>query len=268
VAIAPRLGHVLGVTRVAKGPIVAYLGGNGHSSWRLDPARRALAALQGSGEVGPMRIEEAAYPGFEGRPRARDLDAFLEAIAAPLRHVSLAVGTGIGGLLALCLRGRGELAGVPLVLHAPVLWGLERRWMPRLVRIGPTRRLLAPLFRADWYQRRFVDKQFLRGLADEERAAFFDGYARCAAFPDFFDWLRPGLLRDLEQRFAERPEQLDGIRVWWGGKDRVVDTGELAITEEALARRFELTVFPEWGHYPMIEEPEAFVRALAAVLRG
>jgi pimeloyl-ACP methyl ester carboxylesterase len=251
-------------------PVVAFLGGNGHSSWRLGAARRAIAALAGRGEIAPFRLEDVPYPGFEDRPRAADLDAFLAAAAGSLLELApaTALGTGIGGLIALCLRSQGALARVPLVLHAPVLWGLERRWMPRLVRIGPTRRLLPSLFAAEWYQRRFVKKQFLGGLSDADRRAFFAGYARCAAFPDFFDWLRPALLRRLERRFAERPEQLDDIAVWWGEKDRVVDARELALTEEALSRRFALVTFPDWGHYPMIEQPESFVRALAKALRG
>ncbi len=245
-------------------PVIAFLGGNGHSSWRLAAARDALAEGIARGEIAPMRLEEARYPGFEDRPAATDLCSFLATTAETLQAPSLVLATGIGGLLALCLRSAGHLEAVPLVLHAPVLWGLERRWMPRLVRASGLARLLPALFRTRAYQRRFVRRQFLGELSDEQRRAFFDGYARCAAFADLFQWLTPALLRTLEQRFAAHPARLDRIRVWWGSEDRVVGREELSVTEAALGRRFPLEVFEGWGHYPMIEDPQGFIRALAA----
>jgi pimeloyl-ACP methyl ester carboxylesterase len=231
-------------------PRVLYYGGNGHSSWRLSRVR-ALGA--------PFEIDEAPYPGFEDRPRAPDLEGFLAVLGDHAGHAELAFGTGIGGLFLLCLRSQGLLLDTPLVLHAPVLWGLERRLMPRLLRLGPLRRLLPSLF---------MHKQFVAPLDDADRAAFFDGYARCSAFTDFFDWLGPSLLRELERRFAERPAALDRVRVWWGGQDRVVTPAELQITEAVLGVRWPLTVIDDWAHYPMIEAPESFVRVLAAALEG
>ncbi len=246
-------------------PRVYYLGGNGHAAARLTRARAALDDLTGRGEVARFELVEAAYPGFEGRASAPSFDAFVATLAEEVNAVApaLALGTGIGGLIALCLRAAGCLTGVKLCLHAPVLWGLEKRWVPRLVRLGPLRRVLPPLFAARWYQRRFVKKQFTTTLTDEEVAAFFDGYARCAAFADMFDWLTPALLRRLERRFAEEPACLEGVTVWWGAQDRVVTPRELEVTATALGVRWPLVMFDDWAHYPMIEAPESFVRALA-----
>ncbi len=242
---------------------VLYFGGNGHATARLDPTRRAHLRLQGEG-IASFDIAEAAYPGFEGRARSPSFDAFVEVLIAQAREVRprMAIGTGIGGLIAVCLRSRGALADVPLYLHAPVLWGLETRWMPRLVR--PFRRFLPALFDTRWYQRRFVRKQFVSEVEPRQVEAFFDGYARCEAFADLFDWLRPSLLRDLERRFAANPTALDDITVWWGSRDAVVTPKELSITEEKLGVSWPLVMFDDWAHYPMIEAPESFARALAA----
>src|SRR5947208_3053823 len=73
--------------------------------------------------------------------------------------------TGIGGLLALCLRARGRFLQTPLLLQAPILWGLKYRTMPRLMRFGPLRMLLHWVFGLRSFQRRFVRKYFERPLS-------------------------------------------------------------------------------------------------------
>jgi Alpha/beta hydrolase family len=254
------------------GRVLIYLGGNGHCTARLAPAREALARLSANGAIAPFALVEAAYPGFEDRPRAADLDAFLDSIGTSVaKAVSpgdavVIYGTGIGGLLALCLRARGEWTDMPILMQAPVLWGLERRMLPRVMRLGLARRLLGRLFAWGWFQRRFARKQFERPLAPALRDAFFAGYAHCAALPDLFAWLTPALLRRLEQQCAARPAVLERIGVWWGGRDRVVNLRELAWTEQALMTRWPLRMFTTWGHYPMIDEAEEWVRSIADVL--
>jgi pimeloyl-ACP methyl ester carboxylesterase len=176
--------------------------------------------------------------------------------------------SGIGGLLALCLRARGELLGTSILMQGPVLWGLERRWMPRMMRFGVMQRVLSRVFATAAFQRRFVRKYFTHPPDPAMTAAFFAGYARCAALPDFFAWLTPALLRSLERDLAGRPQALADIRVWWGGRDAVVFPRELEGTIEALgpAARWPLKVFPEWGHYPMIDAPAAWADALSETL--
>lgn len=253
-----------------------FLGGNGHAAARLDPARRALAEIAGSEAHLPFTIFDVPYPGFEGRPRVGSLDEFLAAVAASIRAhqagargegegagPSLVYATGIGGLLALCLRARGELAGVPLLLQAPVLWGLARRLMPRVMRMGLAQVALRRAFASPRFQARFARKHFRAPPGPEVRARFFEGYARCGALPDFFAWLTPDLLRRLEAEFAARPEALRGITAWWGERDTIVPVRELAWTEEALGVRWPVRLFPSWGHYPMIDDPPGWMRALS-----
>ncbi len=249
-----------------------YLGGNGHCAARLAPARRALARLTAAGTVAPFDLCDVPYPGFEERPRAPDFTTFLDGVSRGIADAAgrggnlLLYGTGIGGLLALCLRGRGEWLHIPLLMQAPVLWGLERRLMPRVMRLGLARMLLGRLFAWGSFQRCFVRQQFERPLEPEMRDAFFAGYARCPALADLFAWLTPRLLRELERQFATRPEGLGLVGAWWGGRDRVVSLQELAWTEKALGTRWPVRVFPAWGHYPMIDEPEDWVRNLSDVL--
>lgn len=270
-------------TRSARPIGLIFLGGNGHSDVRLDLARAAIArgasisaeALAASPAPSPaFAIASIHYPGFEGRPRAENLEAFLDAVLADIRRAlasmtgasAILYATGIGGLFALCLRARGELLDTPILLQAPVLWGLERRLMPKLMRFGLAQRALPRLFASRAFQARFARKYFERPLLEPTSRAFFDGYARCAALPDFFAWLTPALLRRLEADFAGRPGALRRVAVWWGGRDRVVSLDELRWTSEALDVRWPLRVFPAWGHYPMIDDPEGWVSALPEAL--
>jgi pimeloyl-ACP methyl ester carboxylesterase len=225
-------------------------------------AARAALAIEG------IDLLDVRYPGFEGRPPAPDLEGFLRAVSEQVAAAvmgadgGLVYGTGIGGLIALCLRSRGHLVDVPLVLQAPVLWGLERRLMPRVMRMRLARAAVSRVFASAPFQRHFVRRHFMRRPSREVQAAFFDGYARCVAFRVLFAWFTPGLLRDLELGLAARPEAVQNVTVWWGGRDRVVTPRELGWTEDALATKWPVTFFPEWGHYPMIDEPEAWARAL------
>jgi pimeloyl-ACP methyl ester carboxylesterase len=237
---------------------VGFLGGNGHCTARLAAARRYLI---------DVNLDEIAYPGFEGRPRAASFEDFLETVAADLRASTpaLVYALGIGGLLALCLRARGELAETPILLQGPILWGLEHRWMPKLMRLRPAQAVLLRLFANPAFQRRFVRKYFVRPPDAATTEAFFSGYARCSAAPDFFAWFNPALLRALERDLGARPAAMERIFIWWGGRDRVVTFQELEWTKAALrgADRWPVRVFPDWGHYPMIDAPEEWAKALS-----
>jgi hypothetical protein len=247
---------------------VVFFGGNGHAAARLVPARAALGRLAADGAVEPFDILEAPYPGFEGRPAARDLPELVATVAdAVRRHVVgrkdvRAYATGLGALFALAVRVTGALGDAPLVLQGPVLWGLERRWMPRLARAGAADAIPWLLARSA-FQRRFARRHFVVSPSPEARDAFFEGYARCAASADLFRWCGPAWLRALESACARVPAALDGVEVWWGGRDRVVGPDELRWTSAALGVRWPERTFPEWGHYPMLDDPEGWVRAVA-----
>jgi hypothetical protein len=242
---------------------VVFLGGNGHCEARLTAARTSLAGAA-------IELADVRYPGFEGRARARDLGAFLEAVSDDARPriagpgPALVYATGIGGLIALGLRARDEGRGVPLLLQAPVLWGLERRWMPRILRLRAARAAASRLFASRTFQRRFVRRHFMKPPSPEMRAAFFEGYASCTAFADLFDWFTPRWLRQLGEQLAARPGALEDVKVWWGGRDRIVTPRELEWSAQALGASWPLSVFAGWGHYPMIDDPAGWASAVHA----
>ncbi len=239
---------------------IAYLGGNGHGQVRLERAHGLLKSR--------VRLSEVLYPGFQGGPpAAHDFAAFLSSVEAELHLIEpdLVYATGVGGLVALCLRSEGRLSA-PLVLQGPVLWGLETRLMPRLMRRVPGAAAgLQNLFRNRLFRNWFGRRHFVVPLPGDTVARFYAGYDACPTLPAFFGWLTPDLLRRLETQYREHPERFREIRLWWGGKDRVVPLSDWDLTKERLGVDWPLEVFADWGHYPSLEHPEAWVEELIRV---
>lgn len=239
--------------------VVLFLGGNGHARARLAAARRALERCRGP------QLLEIPYPGFENRPAAATRDEFLDAVSSFCRErgegAAAAYATGIGALIALALRARGELC-LPLIFQGPVLWGIQHRRFPRIMRSRLARELLTWIMSRPWFQARLSQRLLVRPLDSSTREDFFDGYARCRSFGDLFAWFTPEWLEKLKAELSARPGALEGIKVWVGGLDCVVGLGETLATERALGVRWPLAEFAGWGHYPMIDEPEEWANAL------
>ncbi len=77
--------------------------------------------------------------------------------------------------------------------------------------------------------------------------------------------MTPALLRKLEAHHAGDRALTGGVRFVWGARDTVVPPHELAWTEQALGIQLDVTTVPEWGHYPMIDDPESWVREVSRV---
>lgn len=238
---------------------VAFLPGNGHHPVRLEAVRQH--ALRGGESI---RWIEILYP----------TDATFEALTGELaRRLSstedmpdLVYATGIGGLVVLAMRAEGALLDVPVVLQGPVLWGLERRWFPRLMRLPGGPRLLVALFQTRGFQKRFRRRYFEGEQTEEWWQRFFSGYHDARAFAAWFRRLTPALLRRLERELAARPGALDNLEVWWGERDAVVGLEELRVTERALGKELPLRTFASWGHYPMVDDPEGWLAEVQGAL--
>ena len=250
---------------------ILHLGGNGHASARLDRARVALAA-----RCPMIELVDLAYPGFEGRPRARSLDNFLDATSrladprlarAPHRGLRLRDRRPDRPRLA---RPGGSWPALPAGLRgAGPLGPGDPDLPPRLMRIVPARPrpCSAPRSASGYFRRRFARKHFDVGARPGHpgrvlrRLSPLLGLRRL--LPPGSD---PGYLRTLERDFALRPEALERITVWVGGLDRVVGLAEVRATERALGVRLPAVEFAGWGHYPMIDVPEEWADALCLSL--
>ncbi|MEM9802949.1 MAG: alpha/beta hydrolase [Planctomycetota bacterium] len=238
-------------------PTVAFVPGNGHVDARLAPARAAVERLDPPDRFDVRSIDYGAHGTF---------DALLDGVRAESDGSDLVYATGIGGLVVLALRARGDLLDVPTILQGPVLWGLETRRFPRLMRLPGMPNALVAALSTPAIRRRFERRHFARPLEEPLRSTFFDGYRDARAFARWFGWLTPALLRRLEESLGGRDDLVRGIDAWWGLRDHVVTPEELERTERALNVSIPLRTFADWSHYPMIDAPDDWVREVSRAL--
>jgi pimeloyl-ACP methyl ester carboxylesterase len=240
---------------------VVFLPGIGHRPVRLAAARAVLRA-RGI----PVHIIEMDYP------HADTFDELVDQLSERLLVWSLrepgvpVYATGVGALVALALRARGSLVGHKIVIQGGALWGLGRRTFPRVVRVAPVARLVASTFRNPRFRERYAEKNFQRLHSPEFVNDFFEGYGDGRRVAKWLRWLRPSLLRKLEKEFAAHPDALEDVEIWWGEKDKITGLDELSRMERAVGQQFPLHVFEDWGHYPMIDAPEAWVTELTNIV--
>lgn len=244
---------------MSRGPLV--LGGLGHALCRLTPARAAARSWR-------FDVKEVLYPGFEGRAPSPDLETFLDEVEHQvdiyrLSHKHrLVYATGFGTLVALALRARGRFAEVPFLFQGSVPWLTVKR-IGGAPELGAAIR--ASLRRPD-VQERYVARHFLRALSDDESRSFFSGWATCDIHEQLFEWVTPGWLADLEGRLAARPRMLEGIVVWTGAQDGLVQERELEATQRALGVEWPRVDVDGWGHFPYLDDPVGWVEAIGRTL--
>lgn len=214
-----------------------------------------------------------ALPGFEGRPLPPVDDywaLFLRALEQAVLDAGadaewVLYGHGIGGSLLLEWAARdwtlaGETGWRPqaVILHSCIGASLQARWFPKLMRPLWMRRLIqrlvhTPALQPVWERRLFLQPS---SIPAEQRRAFFQDYARCAAFTVLFDLITVPWYRNVQQRIGHRH-----FYFLWGDQERVVASRHLALWQKDFPES-SFEVVPDWDHFPMLEQPGAFFSLL------
>lgn len=208
-------------------------------------------------------LDPVTLPGFGGRPADPAVQTMEEHGALLVREIEalprprVALGHGIGGsLLLAALQQPVALDG--LILHAPVGASLDTRALPRLMRVpgatAATRRAIAARPLRPLLRRRLFDPTVPREVTD----TFFDGYAGCASFDLMFRIITPEWFASL------RPVDVPA-EIVWGERDGVLDPRQAAAFRRIVPGARERIV-PGWGHFPMIDEPDAYVALVSAIV--
>jgi pimeloyl-ACP methyl ester carboxylesterase len=242
----------------------------------LAPAQLVtIVALHGNGG-GAFRFERVAphmpldvslhavtLPGFAAVPRdpalrtLRDYAAYLSNLLADQPRPLVLLGHGIGGSIALEFAQRFAANIDGLILHAPVGTRLGSRLFPRLMALPGARSFGKWLFSSRLARPLFHRLLFRRPVPPALVVRFFDEYRQCAVFGQMFDLITPGWFRSL------RPIGLPAALLW-GERERVLTVDQLddyrALLPNSLTR-----IVPDWDHFPMIEQPDEYARAIAAL---
>ncbi len=238
------------------------------------PTIIAVHGNGGGGErfarIGPLlpvgfALRAPTLPGFGGVPlgdvdRLDGLTDALEAEVAASTRPRLLLGHGVGGAVALDLLSRDPRQVDGLILHAPVGTRLDTRLFPRVMSSRRVQRTVQgviahPLARP--LLRRIALPEVPRDIADRTLAA----YGRAEAFGRLFDWLDSAWF-DALPPLVELP-----AAVLWGERDRVLDAEQRGDYQRLLPGAREVVV-PGWGHFPMLDRPEAYARMLTELSRA
>ncbi|MGH1506198.1 MAG: alpha/beta fold hydrolase [Acidimicrobiales bacterium] len=244
--------------RRRKATTLVALHGNGGGGERFDGVAEHL-------DEG-VRFQALTLPGFGGVPAdpslltVSDFGDWLHAALADIERPVVVLGHGIGGSIALDAASRRPEFFDGLILHAPVGAHLDSRLLPRLLSVPLTQRLAQRAFRAKAFRPALVRRYFPNGASRESLERFFDGYRTCEVFgqmfsiitADWFDGVRP--IIDLDVTLA------------WGADDHLLEPGHLAAFRPK-APFAEEALVAGWGHFPMIEDPEAYGGALSELVR-
>ena len=107
-------------------------------------------------------------------------------------------------------------------------------------------------------------KHFMKPLKREDRRLSSKGTRDASSFGPFFGWFTPEWLRSSTRVHELIPSGSTTSPSGSAESDQVVDISELEVTEHALNVHWPIVRFPNWGHYPTLDEPEEWAQALRA----
>lgn len=234
------------------------LHGNGGGGFRFERIRPYLPA--------DITLYTPTLPGFDGVPAnpayltLRDYATHLYHEIEPLPRPCVVLGHGIGGSILLEMLQHYPDAVDGVILHAPVGAKLAQRLFPRLMNLPSARRTGQRLVGAKVLRPLWTRLLFSRPIPRDLQDTFFEAYPRSAAFGQMFDFITPDWFQSL------RPLSLPAALVW-GGKEQVLGPDQVyefrPIMPSAIQR-----IVPEWGHYPMLEQPAEYATEIATLARN
>lgn len=251
---------------------VLILPGNGGSRTRFEPLLGILADAHPH-----LQPVIPALRGFDGRPLPPSTDYWtdflvdIEACLPPEEEGAdwVFYGHGIGGSLLMELAARGYrlpsgrvLTPRRLILHSVIGASLHQRFFPKLMRPPWVRGLIQRLIVARWMQPIWERRLFRQPaqIPAALRRQFFADYARCAAFPVFFDLITVAWYRRVQATWPVAPPYL-----LWGGQERVVQARYLTLWQADFPQATIETV-PDWDHFPMLDNPADFARKFVTLV--
>lgn len=215
----------------------------------------------------PATLSALTLPGFQGRalpPGPIDLSTFTDAVHAAIDDVRLErpddavvlLGHGIGGSVALDVVANDHTAADGLVLLSPVGVKLDERWFPKVMSKPAVRKAAKAIISSPVMQAT-AGRLLFKGAPRPFAKRFLAEYANADAFEVMFDLLTA-------EWFDRLPEAKVPTAIVWGAKDRVLDVSHVE-AYEAVIPDTRRVVRSEWGHYPMIEQPDDFATTIADV---
>jgi pimeloyl-ACP methyl ester carboxylesterase len=236
---------------------VVAVHGNGGGAFRFELVKPFVPA--------DINFQAITLPGFADTPPDPDLKSlhdyavYLSRFCALLPRPLVLLGHGIGGtiILELAQHFSGSFDGI--ILHAPVGARLESRLFPFLMAIPGARRLGQFLFSSKFARPIFKKLLFSHPVPTDYINRFFDEYRHCSVFAQMFDLISPEWFNGL------RPLTTPAV-VLWGKRERVLNAGQ-ADDYRLILPKGRIVLVSDWDHFPMIEQPEDYMREISTLAR-
>jgi pimeloyl-ACP methyl ester carboxylesterase len=218
----------------------------------------------------PAALHAITLPGFQGRPLPDgpiDLSTFTGAVRDAVQEVAaqrpggsiVLLGHGIGGSIALDVVANDPEAVDGLILLSPVGVKLDERWFPKVMS-QPFVRSAAKAVISSTLIQQTAGRLLFKGAPRSFAKRFLAEYGNADAFEVMFDLLNADW-------FDALPGTSVPVALVWGAKDRVLDVSHVEAYEAVIADTRRV-VREDWGHYPMIEQPEDFATTIRDVAVG
>jgi pimeloyl-ACP methyl ester carboxylesterase len=252
---------------------VLMLHGNGGASARFQLFREEVRRHQPDYDVVFPEL-----PGFEGRHLGTlpaDLwQLFLTPLQEQIANSApetewILYGHGIGGSLLLewaarswAVPGRPGWKPKGVLLHGCIGASLKERWFPKLMKPLFMRRFIQrlvswPALRPLWERKLFLTPG---AIPEALRRQFFRDYARCAAFPVFFDLIDGAWYDGVQDKTGS-----GDFYFLWGDRERVVASKYLVYWQRDFPNS-QFDIVADWDHFPMLDTPVAFYRKVTDLI--
>ncbi len=207
-------------------------------------------------ETTPIPLE---LPGFGDNPsdRFHSISQLADALIEMTEPGHPIFAAGVNGLVALHALARRPGHFSTLYLLAPVGAFLWKRRFVKLMSPKPVRKLIHYLLRTrpKLFARKFSSKKW----TDAQYRRMGEGYGKCKAFQEYFDFVNPVEALDLLEYVTDR------VVLIWGRNDAVLGLKQAAAWDSILPRaELEVVVKEDWEHYPYIDDPKGFAEDMEA----
>lgn len=226
-------------------PKIYLLAGNGSAAdWWDD-----ILSFFNHYEVVPLEL-----PGYgkNTTPACDSIKSYAAALKALTEPNQFIFAVGVNALVVMHLLKDSPTHFVHSFLLAPVGVFLWKRKLPKLMQPRIFRKAIhwALSNHPSWFAKRFSNKQW----RPEQYHRMGKGYRRCHAFLPSWDFVNAATAIELLEWVPS------AITLIWGDQDKLLAPKHAAAWSAVLARADLKIIFQkDWGHYPWIDDPKAFV---------
>jgi pimeloyl-ACP methyl ester carboxylesterase len=210
-----------------------------------------------------IRLYNPTLPGFNSSNSIdnyyslKEYSDWLTNYVKDIKPPIVLMGHGLGGVFVLeFIKHHSNLID-GVILHSIVGANLNKRIFPILMKL-PFIAKAVKVFIASSISRPIMSRIFFRHKIDKcYEDIFFKGFAKCNVFENMFHQINYSWFKSLTRN------SLPAVFLW-GQKDFILKPKEINKLEELFIKNSK-TIVPDWGHFPMIDQPKSYAKEVSQI---